>query len=84
MGLNATTNGVMPPGSMGGSGGSKPPAATASASQSAKDYDFSSLTQGMFSKPWSVLIRPSYIVYYNSQKKKKKSIFPVSGIVNYL
>ncbi|XP_023756331.1 ADP-ribosylation factor GTPase-activating protein AGD5 [Lactuca sativa] len=51
MGLNATTNGVMPPGSMGGSGGSKPPAATASASQSAKDYDFSSLTQGMFSKP---------------------------------
>lgn len=56
MGLNAPTNGMTPPGSMGGAGGSKPPTtttttATGSASKSAKDYDFSSLTQGMFSKP---------------------------------
>ncbi|KAI3509883.1 hypothetical protein L1887_25407 [Cichorium endivia] len=60
MGLNANTNGMTPPGlmgqnnsfnSIGGSGGSKPPATTGSASQTAKDYDFSSLTQGMFSKP---------------------------------
>ncbi|KAL4572504.1 hypothetical protein LXL04_019283 [Taraxacum kok-saghyz] len=55
MGSNATTNGMTPPGNtMGAPAGSKPspsPATTSSASQSAKDYDFSSLTQGMFSKP---------------------------------
>ncbi|PWA96046.1 ARF-GAP domain 5 [Artemisia annua] len=65
MGLNAPTNGMTPPGnmmgqsssfsSMGPSGASKPQSASqvssASPSQSAKDFDFSSLTQGMFSKP---------------------------------
>lgn len=64
MGLNATTNGMTPPGSMGQnssfngmghSGASKPSTASslssASPSKSTKDYDFSSLTQGMFSKP---------------------------------
>ncbi|KAL4581865.1 hypothetical protein LXL04_006399 [Taraxacum kok-saghyz] len=55
MGFNATTNGMTPLGNtMGAPGGSKPspsPATTSSASQSAKDYGFSSLTQGMFSKP---------------------------------
>ncbi|KAI3769234.1 hypothetical protein L6452_00334 [Arctium lappa] len=49
MGQNSSFN------SMGPSGASKPQAASplssAPASQSAKDYDFSSLTQGMFSKP---------------------------------
>ncbi|KAL4554988.1 hypothetical protein LXL04_037598 [Taraxacum kok-saghyz] len=49
MGLNATTNGMTPPGSK--PSPSPSPATTSSASQSAKDYDFSSLTQGMFSKP---------------------------------
>ncbi|GKB72640.1 hypothetical protein Tco_0934052 [Tanacetum coccineum] len=65
MGLNAPTNGMASPGnmmgqnssfnSMGPSGASKPQTASqvssASPSQSAKDFDFSSLTQGMFSKP---------------------------------
>ncbi|XP_071725877.1 ADP-ribosylation factor GTPase-activating protein AGD5-like isoform X3 [Rutidosis leptorrhynchoides] len=64
MGLNATANGMMPPGSMGqnpsfngiGPTGASKPSTTsslssASPSQSTKDYDFSSLTQGMFSKP---------------------------------
>ncbi|KAI7748415.1 hypothetical protein M8C21_007572 [Ambrosia artemisiifolia] len=65
MGLNSGTNGLTPPGgvmgqnssfnSMGPPGASKPQSTTqvssASPSQSAKDYDFSSLTQGMFSKP---------------------------------
>nr|XP_043621186.1 ADP-ribosylation factor GTPase-activating protein AGD5-like isoform X1 [Erigeron canadensis] len=69
MGLNATSNGMTPPGGsipglmgqnspfngMGPSASSKPPTTSsltsASPSQSAKDYDFSSLTQGMFSKP---------------------------------
>lgn len=45
--------------SMGPSGASKPQStpqvSSASPSQSAKDYDFSSLTQGMFSKPWAVV-----------------------------
>ncbi|KAI3809960.1 hypothetical protein L1987_19565 [Smallanthus sonchifolius] len=59
MGLNTSTNGMMPPVIMGqnSSGASKPQStaqvssASPSPSQSAKDYDFSSLTQGMFSKP---------------------------------
>ncbi|XP_076934172.1 ADP-ribosylation factor GTPase-activating protein AGD5-like [Bidens hawaiensis] len=64
MGMNTSTNGMTPPGimgqnssfSMGSSGASKPQSSTTqvsstSSSQSAKDYDFSSLTQGMFSKP---------------------------------
>lgn len=70
MGLNATTNGMTPPGtssipgvmgqnssfnSMGPTAASKPQSVSqvpsSSPSQTAKDYDFSSLTQGMFSKP---------------------------------
>uniref|UniRef100_A0A5B7A690 Putative ADP-ribosylation factor GTPase-activating protein AGD5 n=1 Tax=Davidia involucrata TaxID=16924 RepID=A0A5B7A690_DAVIN len=49
MGQNSYTNGVAP------SGASRPlsasPISTTSTTQSGKDFDFSSLTQGMFSKP---------------------------------
>uniref|UniRef100_A0A5B7A856 Putative ADP-ribosylation factor GTPase-activating protein AGD5 n=1 Tax=Davidia involucrata TaxID=16924 RepID=A0A5B7A856_DAVIN len=49
MGQNTSTNGVAPSGASRPS--SAPPVSTTAATQQGKEYDFSSLTQGMFSKP---------------------------------